>query len=96
MSELERRESLARWLASALDGDGRNAPDSGLAALGKHETVLAQRWAVDPETRESERIRLLDEQVLQANQRRIDVTKRVDDLIAQIDQLDSQLGTIES
>jgi chromosome segregation ATPase len=41
------------------------------------------------------RIRLLDEKILDANQRRSDVTKRVDELIAQIDQLESQLGSLE-
>lgn len=38
------------------------------------------------------RIRSLDEQVLELNQRRQDVAKRIDDLIAQVDYLDAQLG----
>ncbi len=37
------------------------------------------------------RIHSLDEGVLEANQRRQDAIKRIDDLIAHIDQLDAQL-----
>lgn len=39
------------------------------------------------------RIRSLEEQLLESNQRRQDVLKRVDDLIAQIEQLESHLTT---
>jgi len=38
----------------------------------------------------NQRIRHLDEQLIEANQRRQDVGKRIDELIAQIDQLDAQ------
>lgn len=41
------------------------------------------------------RIRTLEEQLLEANQRRQDVAKRIDELIAQLDQLDTQLGSLE-
>jgi len=37
-----------------------------------------------------QRIRHLDGQLIEANQRRQDVGKRIDELIAQIDQLDAQ------
>ena len=55
------------------------------------ENVTLQRQ-MDEKNR---RIRTLDGQILDANQRRRDVTKRVDELIAQIDQLESQLGSLE-
>ena len=41
------------------------------------------------------RIRTLEDQLLEGNQRRQDVVKRIDDLIAQMDQLDQQLGALE-
>ncbi len=41
------------------------------------------------------RIRSLEEQLLEANQRRQDVAKRIDELIAQLDQLDTQLGSLD-
>lgn len=46
-------------------------------------------------TEQSKRIRSLEEQLLDANQRRQDVSKRVDELIAELDQLDAQLGSVE-
>jgi chromosome segregation ATPase len=45
----------------------------------------------DLEGRES-RIRSLDDQILEMNQNRQDAAKRIDDLIAQIDQLDARLS----
>jgi len=39
------------------------------------------------------RVRTLDEALLEANQRRQDVLKRVDDLISQLDQLDGRFET---
>ena len=41
------------------------------------------------------RIRELEEQLLGANQRRVEVGKRIDELIAQIDHLDAQFATPE-
>ena len=41
------------------------------------------------------RIRELEEQLLAANQRRVEVGKRIDELIAQIDHLDAQFATLE-
>jgi len=41
------------------------------------------------------RIRTLETQLLEANQRRQDTIKRVDELIAQLDQLDAQLASAE-
>jgi chromosome segregation ATPase len=41
------------------------------------------------------RIRTLETQLLEANQRRQDTSKRIDELIAQLDQLDAQLASAE-
>jgi chromosome segregation ATPase len=41
------------------------------------------------------RIRSLEMQLLEANQRRQDTGKRIDDLIAQLDQLDAQIAGAE-
>ena len=43
----------------------------------------------------NQRIRVLEAQLLEANQRRQDTCKRVDELIAQLDQLDAQLAASE-
>jgi len=40
-------------------------------------------------------LRTLEGQLLEANQRRQDVAKRVDELISQLDHLDGQLGAAE-
>jgi septal ring factor EnvC (AmiA/AmiB activator) len=42
-----------------------------------------------------QRIRALDGKLLEANQKRQDVAKRIDELIAQIDQLDASLAAGE-
>lgn len=42
------------------------------------------------------RIRSLEEQLLEANQKRQDVAKRIDELISQLDHLDAQLGAVDS
>jgi chromosome segregation ATPase len=42
-----------------------------------------------------DRIRVLEGQIREANQRRQDVAKRIDELIAQIDSLDAQLAAAE-
>jgi chromosome segregation ATPase len=49
----------------------------------------------DLEGRDS-RIRSLDDQILEMNQNRQDAGKRIDDLIAQIDQLDARFGASSS
>jgi septal ring factor EnvC (AmiA/AmiB activator) len=51
------------------------------------EQAGALRRKVEEKTR---RIRSLEGQLLEANQRRQDVTKRVDEMIAQLDHLDAQ------
>jgi len=42
-----------------------------------------------------QRIRSLETQLLEANQRRQDTGKRIDELIAELDQLDTQLDSVE-
>jgi septal ring factor EnvC (AmiA/AmiB activator) len=42
------------------------------------------------------RIRSLEEQLLEANQKRQDVAKRIDELISQLDHLDAQLAGADS
>ena len=49
----------------------------------------------DLEGRDS-RIRSLDDQILEMNQNRQDAAKRIDDLIAQIDQLDERFSASSS
>jgi len=43
----------------------------------------------------SQRIRALDGKLLEANQKRQDVVKRIDELIAQIDQLDATFESVD-
>lgn len=52
----------------------------------------ALRGQVDEQQR---RIDQLDGKLLEANQARRDIGKRIDQLIAQIDQLDAQLATLD-
>ena len=49
----------------------------------------------DLEERDS-RIRSLDDQILEMNQNRQDAAKRIDDLIAQVDQLDERFSASSS
>jgi hypothetical protein len=41
-------------------------------------------------------IRSLEGQLLEANQKRQDVSKRIDEMIAQLDHLDAQLASAEA
>ena len=66
-------------------------------------TLVAQQEALRKElsalrgdlTERNHRIRTLETQLLDANQRRQDTSKRIDELIAQLDQLDAQLASAE-
>ena len=61
------------------------------ALVDCHERLRSENVALRHDLLEREqRIRNLDEELLEANQRRQDVGKRIDELIAQIDQLDAQ------
>ena len=62
----------------------------------QHERVLRRNGQLVGEMeRKDQRIRVLEEELLAANQCRLDVVKRIDELIAQIDQLDLQLQSLE-
>jgi septal ring factor EnvC (AmiA/AmiB activator) len=66
------------------------------ALVGRHEHLRDENAALRRDLSEKEqRIRHLDEQLLEANQRRQDVGKHIDELIAQIDQLDAQFESQE-
>jgi septal ring factor EnvC (AmiA/AmiB activator) len=71
--------------------------DRALGALvGRQEQLLSENAKLRLELRErDQRLRHLDEQILEANQRRQDVGKHIDELIAQIDQLDAQFESQE-
>ena len=67
------------------------------ALVEQHERMQEDNGELRRELDEKvERLRALEEQLLEANQRRKDVAKRVDDLIAQLDQLDTQIGSVEA
>ena len=67
---------------------------SALAA--QHEVLRNEVRALRGDVGErNQRIRVLEAQLLEANQRRQDTCKRVDELIAQLDQLDAQLASAE-
>jgi chromosome segregation ATPase len=85
-----------------IPGDGPNDYDferleRAVAALvADHEHLRSDMAALRGELHEkNQRIRHLDAQVLEANQRRQDVGKHIDELIAQIDQLDAQFESQE-
>ena len=62
----------------------------------QHERALRRNGQLVGEMeRKDQRIRVLEEELLAANQCRLDVVKRIDELIAQIDQLDLQLQSLE-
>ena len=66
------------------------------ALVGRHEHLRNENAALRRDLFEKEKsIRNLDEQLLEANQRRQDVGKHIDELIAQIDQLDAQFESQE-
>ncbi len=67
--------------------------EKAVAALVDSHRSLQQENAALREQIDAgnQRVRNLDEKLLQANQRRQDVAKRIDELIAQIDHLGVQL-----
>ncbi len=85
------------WTGGPLIPDERNVHDferleRAVVALAEAhrrqcEQAASSRRKVEEKTR---RIRSLEGQLLEANQRRQDVTKRVDEMIAQLDHLDAQ------
>ncbi len=75
-------QRLERTVAALADEHGR-----------QREQASALRRKVEEKTR---RIRSLEGQLLEANQRRHDVTKRIDEMIAQLDHLDAQFRKSEA
>jgi predicted nucleic acid-binding Zn-ribbon protein len=62
----------------------------------QHEALLTEVSALRGDLGErNQRIRVLEAQLLEANQRRQDTCKWIDELIAQLDQLDAQLASAE-
>lgn len=63
------------------------------ALVEAHQDALVRNEALrDDLDEKNHRIRQLETKLLDVNQRRQDVAKRIDELIAQIDQLDVQLA----
>ncbi len=92
--------------ASAPGGVGRASAGSewGWDRLERAVTRLAEevqslreslRGARGELADRDQRIRRLEAQLLDANQRRQDTGKRIDELISQLDQLDVQLASVE-
>jgi septal ring factor EnvC (AmiA/AmiB activator) len=66
------------------------------ALVRKHRQAQEENAALRRKVEEKSRnIRSLEGRLLEANQRRQDVAKRLDELIAQLDHLEGQLGTAE-
>lgn len=61
--------------------------------IERFETLRRENATLHDElAKQRNRTRTLEAQVLELNQRRQDVTKRIDDLVAQIDYIDAQMG----
>ena len=87
------RRSQAQSAKSATEVYDLERLDAAITALVEANQKLRSerdelRSAMSDQT---ERIRTLEGEILDANQRRQDVAKRIDELIGQIDQLDAQL-----
>jgi len=66
------------------------------ALADAHARALGENAALRRKVEErSRRIRGLEERLLEANQKRRDVAKRIDELVAQLNHLDAQLGKSE-
>jgi len=66
------------------------------ALADAHERVLGENAALRRKVEErSRRIRGLEERLLEANQKRRDVAKRIDEMVAQLNHLDAQLARSE-
>lgn len=82
--------SEGRVAEPGTDGFDWNRLDRAVRALVGQQDALREQVA-----HRDERIRRLEAQLLEANQRRQDTVKRVDDLISQLDALDEQLAGLE-
>jgi phage shock protein A len=87
-------DAAIRSASSAYDWDRLERAVGALAV--QHEALRNEVRALRGDLGErNQRIRVLEAQLLEANQRRQDTCKRVDELIAQLDQLDAQLESAE-
>ena len=87
-------DAAIRSASSAYDWDRLERAVGTLSA--QHEALRNEVRALRGDLGErNQRIRVLEAQLLEANQRRQDTCKRVDELIAQLDQLDAQLAGAE-
>src|SRR5512134_1775822 len=81
-------------VSPAYDWDRLERAVGALAA--QHEALRNEVRALRLDVGErNQRIRSLEAQLLDANQRRQDTCKRVDELIAQLDALDAQIASAE-
>ncbi|HBZ72236.1 MAG TPA: hypothetical protein DEP35_21890 [Deltaproteobacteria bacterium] len=65
-----------------------------VALADQHKRALKDNESLRRTVEERDRrIRALEAETLELNQRRRDVAKRIDDLLAQMDQLDVELGS---
>ncbi len=91
--------------ASALDAanasesvyDLDRLEDAIASLVDQNSRLRDERAAIRGELDEkARRVQTLEGQLLAANQRRQDVAKRIDELVAQMDSLDAQLEAAES
>jgi septal ring factor EnvC (AmiA/AmiB activator) len=76
----------------AADSDFERLERAVVALVERHRKALDENAALRDRLEERERrLRVADGQVLELNQRRQDVAKRIDDLVAQIALLENQL-----
>ncbi|MCH8059240.1 MAG: hypothetical protein E2O66_11360 [Deltaproteobacteria bacterium] len=67
------------------------------ALVAAHREVSVENVGLRVRLEEKARgIRSLEGQLLEANQKRQDVSKRIDEMIAQLDHLDAQLASAEA
>jgi hypothetical protein len=93
-SAAPKADAAIRSASSGYDWDRLERAVGALAA--QHEALRNEVRALRGDLGErNQRIRVLEAQLLEANQRRQDSCKRVDELIAQLDQLDAQLASAE-
>src|SRR5262245_4549354 len=91
---VENAEMEIRTPSSPYDWDRL---ERAVRALVSHQEALRNelRALRGDLVERNHRIRVLETQLLEANQRRQDTGKRIDELIAQLDQLDAQLASAE-
>ena len=100
-----RSNTTERRTSKPVDPSGVDSADFDWERLERAVSALvAQQERLQEEARDlrrqvserNDRVRQLEAQLLEANQRRQDTGKQLDELIAQLDQLDAQLAASES